>query len=424
MPYEYNYKVNLTYFKESGKYYTNGEYISHKEHMFEIFDEVKELKRCKRLPGLQSGWWDYGILIGVPNHPHDHPAFIYGIQNEEFLMKIYGALKLFDRGNKLLDMLTDFAEEHIAEILGLNVTELRERIVQKLCVSQVYLESEVNNMTSKLRSPIKYFGGKAYLAKKIIELLPPRDEYLHYVEPFFGSGAVLFEHDPEGKSEVVNDLNSSLTSFWRCLQQPKLFERFKRIVNSIPFSETEWQKAADFLDAPLTGYDGEEIDEALALFICCRQSRAGMFKSFSPLSRARTRQGMNEQAASWLSAVDRLPEIHERMKRVVILNRDAKLVIHSEDTPQTFFYLDPPYPKSARTGGEDYLCEMTDSQHVDLLLTLEKLKGKFILSSYPNEMYDDFATGNNWRRIEIKIPNHAAGGELKREMTEVLYLNY
>ena len=42
--------------------------------------------------------------------------------------------------------------------------------------------------------PLKWHGGKYYLASKIVRLMPA---HLHYVEPFFGGGAVLFARDPE-----------------------------------------------------------------------------------------------------------------------------------------------------------------------------------------------------------------------------------
>lgn len=62
--------------------------------------------------------------------------------------------------------------------------------------------------------PLKWHGGKSYQAKHIISHMPPRCKnpnapapgdagWLHYVEPFFGGGAVLFAQDPEGISEVV-----------------------------------------------------------------------------------------------------------------------------------------------------------------------------------------------------------------------------
>ena len=46
--------------------------------------------------------------------------------------------------------------------------------------------------------PLKWHGGKYYLASKIVRLMPP--PHLHYVEPYFGGGAVLFARDPEDNS--------------------------------------------------------------------------------------------------------------------------------------------------------------------------------------------------------------------------------
>jgi DNA adenine methylase len=68
------------------------------------------------------------------------------------------------------------------------------------------------------RSPYPYFGGKAKVAARIWERLGrPRN----YVEPFFGSGAVLLGRpDPEwrGAIETVNDANGYIANFWRALQ--------------------------------------------------------------------------------------------------------------------------------------------------------------------------------------------------------------
>lgn len=68
----------------------------------------------------------------------------------------------------------------------------------------------------KVSGPLKWHGGKFYLAPKIVTLMPP---HLHYVEPFAGGLAVLLAKDPEGVSEVINDLDGDLMNFWRVLQQ-------------------------------------------------------------------------------------------------------------------------------------------------------------------------------------------------------------
>lgn len=71
------YLVRLTYFKKSGKYYSEGEYISHHLHLLDIFREVRcMVEDTKKLPGLVDGAVEFHVLIDVPNHPHSHPALI------------------------------------------------------------------------------------------------------------------------------------------------------------------------------------------------------------------------------------------------------------------------------------------------------------------------------------------------------------
>jgi DNA adenine methylase len=168
--------------------------------------------------------------------------------------------------------------------------------------------------------------------------------HLHYVEPYAGGLSVLLAKSSIGVSEVANDLNGALTNFWRVLQSPKDFEQFARI----PFSEVEWRDANIEMEA--TG----EVDRAVDFFIVARQSLAGRLDTFAPLSRTRTRRQMNEQASAWLGAVDGLPAVHARLRRVVVLNRPALEVIESQDGPHTLFYCDPPYLRATRTAPDAY----------------------------------------------------------------------
>lgn len=262
--------------------------------------------------------------------------------------------------------------------------------------------------------PIKWHGGKHYIAKQIIELMPP---HVHYVEPFFGGGSVLLQKDPEGVSEVVSDLNEYLVNFWRQLQQPESFEEFKRRVEAHPFCEKDFDDLEDQATAP--GVDG-----AVAFFIRARQSRQGLMKDFATLSRNRTRRGMNEQVSSWLTAIEGLPEVHARLKRVVILYDDATSVIRSQDGPNTLFYCDPPYLHETRSTTGEYAHEMTTEQHADLLCCLSKIEGKFILSGYPSALYSDWERNCNWRRVDIEIDNKASSAKQKEIKTECLWMNY
>jgi len=70
------YRVNLTYFKPSGKYYSEGDYQSNKENLWEIFQEVKNKLAAGDRPGLVDGPNTFYAVINVPEHPHDHPFLV------------------------------------------------------------------------------------------------------------------------------------------------------------------------------------------------------------------------------------------------------------------------------------------------------------------------------------------------------------
>lgn len=287
----------------------------------------------------------------------------------------------------------------------------------------------------ELTQPLKWHGGKSYLADWIISLMPPRCKkpnapeaddpgWLHYVEPYFGGGAVLLANNPDGVSEVVNDKNTELTNFWRVLQGQASFNQFQRILQAVPFSKAEFDCSMENSVLEADGY-GESVHRAATFFIRCRQSLSGRMNGFASITRNRTRRGMNEQVSAWLNCVEGLPDVHARLKRVLILNDCALNVIRKEDGPRTLFYLDPPYLHETRaTTGEYGEHEMTPEDHARLLDLLQRIQGRFMLSGYHSGMYDRAAAENGWRCHECKIDNKAAGGKTKRQMTECVWTNF
>lgn len=69
------YKIQITYFKSSGKFYTNDEYETEKKTMFEVCDEVRQMNRDGKLPGLVGGW-QYDILVDSKDHPLAVPCLL------------------------------------------------------------------------------------------------------------------------------------------------------------------------------------------------------------------------------------------------------------------------------------------------------------------------------------------------------------
>jgi DNA adenine methylase len=275
---------------------------------------------------------------------------------------------------------------------------------------------------------LKWHGGKGMIAGRILREFPARKSvsspngWIHYVEPFFGGGSLLFTQEPHGISEVVNDIHKDLSNFWKVLQAGDSFGKFQRLAQATPFSEVEWSDARLELDEWPEPCEeaSDSVVRAWRFFICCRQSLAGRMKSFTPLSKSRTRVAMNEQASAWLTAVEGLPAVHERLKRVVILNRDAVDVIRQQDGEDTLFYCDPPYLQETRAAPEVYRHEMDEAGHRRLLAALKQTKGKVVLSGYPSPLYDGELAG--WRVVDIDAANHSAGGASKRRMVERLWV--
>ena len=65
-----------------------------------------------------------------------------------------------------------------------------------------------------MRAPFVWFGGKSRVAHLIWDAI---GDVEHYIEPFFGSGAVLLARPHPARCETVNDADGLLANFWRAV---------------------------------------------------------------------------------------------------------------------------------------------------------------------------------------------------------------
>jgi len=70
-------------------------------------------------------------------------------------------------------------------------------------------------VTDTLKAPFTYFGGKSAEADMVWQRF---GNVPNYVEPFFGSGAILLGRPHAPGIETVNDADGLLSNFWRALQ--------------------------------------------------------------------------------------------------------------------------------------------------------------------------------------------------------------
>jgi len=100
----------------------------------------------------------------------------------------------------------------------------------------------------------------------------------------------------------------------------------------------------------------------------------------------------------------------------------ALRIIGNRDTPETFFYLDPPYVGADQGHYDGY----TQEDFYALLKRLEGVQGKFLLSSFRNKSLSDFTRRNGWHTAEVRLasPMTQGQGRSPRDKVEVLTANY
>lgn len=104
-----------------------------------------------------------------------------------------------------------------------------------------------------------------------------------------------------------------------------------------------------------------------------------------------------------------------------MLPLDARYIIESRDHENAFFYCDPPYVGSNCGHYKGY----TEADYEALLVTLSRIKGKFLLSSYPTDLLDRYTQTHNWQSVkkELFVTVNMKAGNPKKKI-EVLTANY
>ena len=262
-----------------------------------------------------------------------------------------------------------------------------------------------------LRPPVKWYGGKRYLASRIIEKFPPHRVYL---EPFGGGASVLLNKPPV-EVETYNDLDKRITRLFRVLREQG--QAFVEQAKFVLYSQIEFEDAEDYPSG------ATDLQMALCDFIRWRQSFGGKGQSWS-YTTGRARGGMAGDVNAWWTAIEMLPQIIERLRRVQIICQPATEAIERFDHKEGLIYCDPPYVHGSRSNGSTdvYGVEMSDADHRQLAATLRACDAKVVLSGYPSPLYNELYAG--WRVESFDIANHAAGGKSKARETECLWLNF
>lgn len=241
------------------------------------------------------------------------------------------------------------------------------------------------------------------MAQRIVAMMP---QHHSYVEPFFGSGAVFFSK-PAAPIETINDLDGDVVNFFRVLRAVP--DSLAAEIALIPYSREIYDDAwVDFGDDPL----GRAVRFAIRSkmgFAHKRHTKTGFKLDIGGRESAYALMAWNNMPQYILDAADRL-------KCTQIERRPAVEVIRKFNRPDVLIYADPPYLMETR-GGRQYVHEMSDADHEELLDSLLNTQAMVMLSGYASPMYDHGL--RHWHRTEW-----ASRNQNKASRTEILWCNF
>ena len=287
---------------------------------------------------------------------------------------------------------------------------------------------------------LKWAGGKTQLLEEIRKSLPENfDQKETFIEPFVGSGAVLFwmlNKFPNIKKAVINDVNTDLIITYKAIKND-----VARVVTQLKKWEQEYHQFKTDADVRKVYYyekralfnsRSEDKVTKAALFIYLNRT------CFNGLYRVNKSNGFNVPIGSYKTPMicdeENLFAVSEVLQKVEILNGDFEETIQHVKG-QTFFYFDPPYKplsdsssfNSYAKGGfndpeqirlRDYCTKLHNEGH-SWVLSNSDVKGWIEDGDFFDNLYADYSISRVLARRAINSKSDRRG-----LLNELLIKNY
>lgn len=288
---------------------------------------------------------------------------------------------------------------------------------------------------------LKWAGGKTQLIADIEKALPKnllKDEFI-YIEPFVGSGAVLFwmlNNFPNLKKAIINDINEDLINTYKVIATYplKLIQVLELFQNEFYLLEDKIDEKKEYYYKKRTLYNTrkEDIITQAALFIFLNRT------CFNGLYRVNKNNEFNVPMGSYkrptICDKENIVAVSKALQNVEILCGDFELTLNYV-TNNSLFYFDPPYKPLSETSSFNAYSkdEFNDKEQIRLrnfCHKLEKLGHKWLLSNSDvkgkdvnNNFFDDIYSKFSILRVKARR-NINANPEKRGELTELLITNY
>jgi DNA adenine methylase len=288
---------------------------------------------------------------------------------------------------------------------------------------------------------LKWAGGKSQLIMDIEKALPKEfiSQKFTYIEPFVGSGAVLFwilNNFPNMEKAIINDINSDLTNAYQIIAvKPKeVISILKQFQNEYHALELIEEKKREYFYSKRELFNTRSTDKVTqaALFIFLNRT------CFNGLFRVNRNNCFNVPIGSYKKPTicdeENILGVSEALRKVEILTGDYEQTLKYAEKP-AFFYFDPPYKPLSKTSSFNsysknefddseqirlgYFCKTLDSLGHFWMLSNSYLKSEKTDDNFFDEIYDNFNINSVYARRMINAD------PLKRgELKESLITNY
>lgn len=266
---------------------------------------------------------------------------------------------------------------------------------------------------AKIKSPLRYPGGKSRAAEWLVSLFP---DFKEYREPFLGGGSVYIKTKQMylNKKYWVNDLYYDLYCFWEALQcQPTFLQHYIGVWKA---QHPDGRELYKYLTENLFMFSG--IERAAAFFILNRITFSG-----TSLSGGYSQEAFEKRFTE--SSIKRIMDVYHLFDlRVEITNLDYSKLLEAEGE-DVFIFMDPPYhsaTKSALYGKNGELHIGFD--HERFAEEVKKCKHKWMITyddcKYIRELFKDYQITPF--ELMYGMRNVSKGNEMKGK--EILITNY
>ncbi len=297
-------------------------------------------------------------------------------------------------------------------------------------------------MADKMAKPfLKWAGGKTQLIKDIEKALPNdiKNDKFTYIEPFVGSGAVLFwmlNKFPKITKAVINDINEDLINTYKIIASKpyQLISVLQELQNEYHSLERKDEKKKEYYYSKRDTYNSRNTDNIVhaALFIFLNRT------CFNGLYRVNRNNLFNVPIGSY-----KKPTICDKENILFVSEVLQKVEIYCGDFEQTlnydeknyFFYFDNQYKNLSETSSFNSYAkaEFNDAEQIRLgnfcrriekkghkwMLSNSDVKGRNSNDNFFDEIYSDFLISRVQARRSIN-----ANADKRGKLNELLITNY